>query len=310
MSNRGPRNPVSEEPLLSGFLNLYKPSGMTSRKVVDAVERLVRPAKVGHAGTLDPLAEGVLVVGVGQATRLLSYVQRMPKHYVGTFLLGRRSETEDVEGTVFELPAAPRPTEEAIKEDLREFHGGYEQTPPAYSALKVSGRRAYQLARQKREVTLAPRRVAIYGLAVQEYAYPKLVLEIECGGGTYVRTLGRDVARRLGTDAVMSALVRRAVGHFRAEDACGIEKLSRQSITALLRPLADAVGALPRLELSSEDVEELRHGRRIERGQPPGEEEFAGFAADGRLVSILGVGPEGRLRPTRNFLSPSGPTDG
>ena len=189
-----------------GLLNLNKPAGMTSRDVVNIVQRLSRPAKAGHAGTLDPLADGVLVVCVGSATRLIEYVQRMPKRYVGTFLLGRQSPTEDIEGEVTELPDAPVPTREQIEAAARRFVGRIEQRPPAFSALKIRGRPAYKLARQGKPVELAPRPVEIYRIEVKKYRYPELVLEIDCGGGTYVRSLGRDLAESLGTAAVMSAL--------------------------------------------------------------------------------------------------------
>jgi tRNA pseudouridine55 synthase len=140
-----------------GLLNLNKPSGITSRRVVDRVQRLVRPDKVGHAGTLDPLACGVLVVGIGQATRLVEYVQEMPKHYSATFLLGRTSTTEDVEGRVTELAGARPPARAELERAVRELTGQIEQRPPSFSALKIAGQRAYDLARAGDEVELAPR---------------------------------------------------------------------------------------------------------------------------------------------------------
>src|SRR3569623_809810 len=142
---------------LSGVINLNKPSGITSRQAVDVVKRLVRPAKTGHAGTLDPLASGVLIVCVGAATRLIEYVQRMPKRYTGTFLLGRSSPTEDIEGEVSELAGAPQPSLGEIIAAAGRLTGEIMQRPPAYSALKVAGRRAYDLARAGHEVDLQPR---------------------------------------------------------------------------------------------------------------------------------------------------------
>src|SRR5437868_5550844 len=136
------------------LLNVNKPAGITSRDVVNRLQRLVRPAKVGHAGTLDPLATGVLVVCLGQATRLIEYVQQMPKTYHGTFLLGRESDTEDIEGDVKELPNAPRPSRAEIDAALPQFVGRIEQRPPAYSALKVGGERAYDKARRGEAVVL------------------------------------------------------------------------------------------------------------------------------------------------------------
>src|SRR5262245_52183681 len=143
--------------MLSGLLNLQKPPGVTSRRVVDQVDRLVRPAKAGHAGTLDPLASGVLVVGVGQGTKLIEYIQRLPKCYTGTFLLGRTSDTEDIDGQVRELDNPPQPTLEEIMGAAATLTGETLQRPPAFSALKVQGRRAYKLARAGEEVQLEPR---------------------------------------------------------------------------------------------------------------------------------------------------------
>src|SRR6476659_4427850 len=140
-----------------GVLNVNKPRGMTSRDAVNRVERLVRPAKAGHAGTLDPLATGVLVICVGQATRLIRFVQRMRKQYRATFLLGRQSETDDLEGEVIEIPNATQPPRAALDLALTQFVGDIEQRPPAHSAIKIDGRRAYRLARRGKAVELAAR---------------------------------------------------------------------------------------------------------------------------------------------------------
>ena len=145
---------------LFGFVIAKKPPGITSRRVVDQVLRLVRPAKVGHAGTLDPLATGVLVIAIGQATRLVEYVHEWPKHYRGTFLLGRTSPTEDVDGQVTLLPNAPQPTLEQVQAAAAELVGESLQRPPAFSALKVDGQRAYKLARAGEAVDLVPRTAA------------------------------------------------------------------------------------------------------------------------------------------------------
>src|SRR5438034_4937061 len=155
-----------------GLLNVDKPAGWTSRDVVNRVQQLVRPHKVGHAGTLDPLATGVLVIALGPATRLIEYVQRMPKSYQGSFLLGRTSDTEDTQGTVVELPTASIPAKEDILAAIPKFVGTIEQRPPAYSALKIAGQPAYKLARRGESVELVPRRVEIYSIEFVRYEYP------------------------------------------------------------------------------------------------------------------------------------------
>jgi tRNA pseudouridine(55) synthase len=159
-------------PITNGILTLNKPPGMTSRQAVDLVKRLVRPAKVGHAGTLDPLACGVLVVAIGKATRLIEFVQQAPKRYQATFLLGRTSPTDDVEGEITELFDPPIPSRAEIERASQQFVGTIEQRPPAFSAIKVGGRRAYDLARGGRAVELAPRPVAVYEISVLAYEYP------------------------------------------------------------------------------------------------------------------------------------------
>jgi tRNA pseudouridine55 synthase len=284
-----------------GFLNINKPRGITSRDAVNVVARLVRPAKTGHAGTLDPLAEGVLVVGVGPATRLVEYVQRMPKRYRGEFLLGRESPTEDVEGPVAELAEAPIPTRDELATAARGLIGSIEQRPPQYSAVKVAGRRAYELARRGEAVSLAPRTVTIHELAIVEYDYPRLVIDVRCGGGTYVRSLGRDLATAVGTVAVMSALVRTAIGPFTVERATSLDGLSRESLGDTLVPATAAVAELPRRVLGDAEVVEILAGRSIAAADDGDAPEVAALDAEGNLRAILVPRGAGRLGPNRVF---------
>ncbi len=295
--------PSSES--LSGIINLNKPSGITSRQAVDVVKRLVRPAKTGHAGTLDPLACGVLVVCVGAATRLIEYVQQAPKSYTGTFLLGRSSPTEDIEGEVTEWVAAPEPSHAEIVAAARQMIGEILQRPPAFSALKVAGRRAYDLARAGHEVELQPRPITIHRIEVVRYEYPELVLDIECGSGTYVRSLGRDLAESLGTSAVMSGLVRTAIGRFRLEDACRPDELTGESLQQWLLPADQAVETLPRVELTDEQARRIVNGLAIASSPSEADAaagaEFAAFGPDGKLIGIMAKRPDGSLRAIRNL---------
>jgi len=284
---------------LSGLLNVHKPSGVTSRHVVDGVQRLVRPAKVGHAGTLDPLASGVLVVCIGQATRLVEYVQQMPKRYEAAFLLGRSSPTEDVEGEVQELVNPPLPSLAEIEQAAQVLLGEIDQRPPDYSALKVGGRRAYALARAGETVELAPRKVTIHRLEIVGYEYPSLELSIECSSGTYVRSLGRDLARRLGTGAVMSALVRTAIGSFRLADAAQPPQITGDTLASLLLPPIAAVPDLVQIVLTAEELQRLANGRSIQRPTVEPATEYAAVDAAGSLVAIVQGRPDGQLAPTR-----------
>jgi tRNA pseudouridine55 synthase len=286
-----------------GLLNLRKPAGMTSRDVVNVVQRIVRPIKVGHAGTLDPLATGVLVVCVGAATRLIEYVQRMPKTYLGAFLLGRESDTEDIEGTVVEFADPPQPTIDQLLDAASKLAGEILQRPPAYSALKIQGQRAYDLARKGKPVDLKPRPIVVHRLDVVSYRYPEMVLDIECGSGTYVRSLGRDLAESLGTAAVMSALCRTAIGGFRAENAVDPHSLTKDNLAEHLSPLSLAVECLPKVVLTPAEVERLEHGLPIARRNDLADSfEFAGMSSAGELLSILVPRGKNQLGPSLNFM--------
>ncbi len=288
---------------LFGLLNLNKPSGVTSRRVVDGVQRLVRPAKVGHAGTLDPLASGVLVIGIGQATRLVEYVQQMPKRYRATFLLGRVSTTEDIEGEVTLLPNAAEPTREQLELAAAGLTGEIEQRPPAFSALKVSGQRAYALARAGREVDLAPRTVRVDRISIVHYEYPELQLDVECGGGTYVRSLGRDLAERARTGAVMSALVRTAIGAFTLEKAVDPAELTRDSLGEHLLPATAAIDGLMGVRVVSEaEIGRLANGLPIDAGAAL-DTPCGAVDGDGMLAAILDRRADGMLVPLKYFPS-------
>jgi tRNA pseudouridine55 synthase len=286
-----------------GLLNLNKPSGVTSRRVVDRVQRLVKPAKVGHAGTLDPLARGVLVLGIGQATRLVEYVQEMPKDYRATFLLGRTSTTEDTDGEITELPGARAPTRDEIEQAAQRLVGEIQQRPPAFSALKVAGRRAYDLARAGEQFELAARRVQVYRLAIVRYEYPELCLDVACSGGTYVRSLGRDLAERAGTAAVMSALERIAIGDFTLADALDPEQLSRDNLPGhLLSPMLAVRGLMTECVVSEPERHRLAHGLPIERPDIEGGR-CAAIDSQGRLVAILNRRSGDEWRAVKNFPS-------
>ncbi|HEX4130927.1 MAG TPA: tRNA pseudouridine(55) synthase TruB [Pirellulales bacterium] len=286
----------------SGLINVNKPRGLSSRAVVDRVAKLVRPAKAGHAGTLDPLATGVLVVAVGAATRLIGHVQRMPKRYRGTFLLGRSSPTEDIEGDVELLLDAPEPSRAELDVAAAKLVGSQMQRPPAFSALKLQGRPAYQLARRGQAVELAPRLIMVYQLSVARYDYPELVLDIECGGGTYVRSLGRDLAESLGTAAVMSALERTAIGSFTIEQACPFEELDGQRLAeVLLQPVA-AVADLPSVVVTSEEIVQISHARFVHRTDLLPADEYTAMDEAGNLVALMTPRGDGYLGAHVNFI--------
>ena len=292
-----------------GILNVDKPAGLTSRDAVNRVEGLFRNVKCGHAGTLDPLATGVLIICVGPATRLIQYVQRLRKQYRAVFQLGRKSATDDVEGEVELLAAAPEPTRAQIEAALPQFLGDVLQRPPMHSAIKVGGQRAYDLARSGEEFELPARTITIHRLEILRYEYPELELAIECGSGTYVRSLGRDLAAALGTAAVMSALVRTAIGDFRLEDAVALDQLTNDTLTQHLQPPLEALKDLPQIALTEKQLAELRHGRPIEMRNVKAptaaaaapNTEWAAIDPSGRLAAILVEKLPNQLWPARNF---------
>ena len=252
-----------------GLLNVDKPAGMTSRQAVDHVLKLVRPSKVGHAGTLDPLATGVLIVCVGAATRLITRVQQGRKRYVGRFLLGKRSDTEDTDGKVVEGGDWSGVTRSQLERLLPEFLGTIQQTPPQISAVKVAGHRAYKLARRGEAIELEPRPVEVFSMRISLFEPPEFELEIECGSGTYVRAIGRDLGERLGCGAVMSALNRTAIGRFELADAVPLASLNATSLRdSLMSPLA-AVTELPQRKLDPAECVRVRQGRPIPWGFLP-----------------------------------------
>lgn len=264
-----------------GFLNCNKPPGMTSRDLVNIVQRQLReewssgsrPAsspgklKVGHAGTLDPLATGVLVIAVGSASRLVPYVQQQAKHYRAVFRLGESSPSGDLEGETVRHPDLPRPPETSIRAAATRLVGTIEQTPPAYSAIWVDGQRAYRRVRAGEAVAMPSRQVEVYRLDVIRYQYPEVELDIACGSGTYIRSLGIDLAAAAGSTAVMTELVRLGVGPFSLSEALDVEQLRRSALTPQLLPPTLGVAQLPCLNISAAESVRLGHGLPIDAGQ-------------------------------------------
>ena len=284
-----------------GFLCCNKPLEFTSRDLVNVVQRRVRPAKVGHCGTLDPLAEGVLVVGVGPAVRLTEFVQQQQKHYVADFRLGASSETGDLENGYVDHPELPIPSAEQLESAAKSLVGTIQQTPPAYSAVKVGGRRAYKLARAGQEVEVPARTVRIDQLTILSYDFPNISVDIRCGSGTYVRTLGMDMAKAAGSDAVMTRLVRQAVGPFSLQDAIDIDDLRNQPIGPSLLPASRAVQDLHKVTVTDEESPRLRNGLCLQRSLGlDSSAEVAALSVSGDLIAIL-IFKKGRWCPKRVF---------
>jgi len=287
-----------------GFLNVNKPVGPTSHNIVARIRRSVgRKVKVGHAGTLDPLADGVLVICLGPATRLADYVQSQPKRYVAEIVLGATSTTDDREGQITPTPNARLPSAEAVQGALGRFAGPIQQAPPAYSAVHVQGRRAYKLARAGDQPDLPPRTVTVHEIQLAAYEPPRLRIDVRCGSGTYIRSLARDIGQALGVGGYCSALTRTEVGRFRIDDARPPDELN--PARDLLSPLL-ALADLPKLTVDAAGAEQIRNGRQIDAldGVPAGEVALLG--EDGGLLAIAVAAPGGEaLQPTKVFCARS-----
>jgi tRNA pseudouridine55 synthase len=248
-----------------GVLNLDKPAGLTSHDVVNRIRRLSGVRRVGHAGTLDPLATGVLLLCIGRATRLIEYLVDQGKVYETTVRLGQSTDTYDAEGEIVaERPVAA--DQAAIAAALDAFRGPIAQIPPMYSAIKRDGQPLYKLARQGITVAREPRAVTIYELQLLDWTAPDLKLRVACSSGTYIRSLAHDLGETLGCGGHLTTLRRTAVGPFTTADAVSVEGLTTAGLDAALQPAEVTVAHLPALRVTAEAATDLEHGRQVARG--------------------------------------------
>jgi tRNA pseudouridine55 synthase len=262
-----------------GLLLVDKPAGVTSHDVVLAARRAFGESRIGHAGTLDPFATGLLVLLLGRATRLLPHLDGVPKEYETTIALGRETDTDDLEGAP--LRDAVAPSDEAIREAIAQLTGDLQQVPPAYSAKRVAGRRAYEAARAGEALELAPASVRVYEWRDVRRDGDTLRATIACGGGTYIRALARDLGRLTGSAAHLTALRRVRSGPFRVDGAASLDLLRAGGAT--LRPALDALPTIPHLALAGEDAERVLRGMAVTReGDAP-----AAALVDGRSGALV-----------------------
>ncbi|WP_181703732.1 tRNA pseudouridine(55) synthase TruB [Chthonobacter albigriseus] len=304
MSRRQKNNTVH------GWVVLDKPVGMTSTQAVGAIKRIFGTSKAGHAGTLDPLASGMLPIALGEATKTVPFVQDGEKLYRFTVRWGAETTTDDTEGAVV-AASDHRPTAAEIEAILDGFEGEILQTPPAFSAIKVDGERAYDLARAGEEVILEARPVVIHRLDLVETPDPDTaVFETECGKGTYVRALARDMGRRLGTRGHVTQLRRLGVGPFGEADMIPLDFLQEirhddariGELAAALRPVETALDDIPALAVTGTDANRLRSGQSVLlRGRDAPVFEGPAYATcQGQLIA-LGEVERGELHPRRVF---------
>jgi tRNA pseudouridine(55) synthase len=273
---------------MNGLVIVDKPAGWTSHDVVGRMRRLAGTRRVGHAGTLDPMATGVLVVGVEKATRLLGHLSLTEKTYEAVIRLGQCTNTDDAEGEPTATASAAEVAEDAVRNAVVDLTGPIEQIPPQVSAIKVNGRRAYKRARAGEEVELKPRPVTVYEFGLGEFRRDGDLLDvtatITCSSGTYIRALARDLGAALGVGGHLTALRRTRVGPYDLSMAHTVDQLAER-LTVL--PMEDAVAAaFPRLDVSEEDARKIAHGGRLAAiglGQGP----IGVFAPDGTLLALV-----------------------
>ncbi|MCW2861127.1 MAG: tRNA pseudouridine 55 synthase [Actinoallomurus sp.] len=273
---------------MNGLVIVDKPAGWTSHDVVGKLRRLAGTRRVGHAGTLDPMATGVLVVGVDKATRLLGHLALTEKSYDAVIRLGQTTNTDDADGEITATASASEVSEGELRAAVTDLTGPIEQIPPQVSAIKVDGRRAYKRVRDGEEVALKARRVTVYDFALGDLRYDGDVLDVSasvtCSSGTYIRALARDLGAALGVGGHLTFLRRTRVGPYDLPQARTIEQLTEE-LTML--PLADAVSAaFPRREVSEEDARKIAHGGRLgATGLGPGP--IGVFGPDGTLLALM-----------------------
>ncbi|MFQ3584966.1 MAG: tRNA pseudouridine(55) synthase TruB [Cyanobacteriota bacterium] len=291
-----------------GFLNLDKPAGFTSHDCVAVVRRVLRTRKVGHGGTLDPAATGVLPIAVGRATRFLSFLSG-DKAYRATFRLGQRSDTDDAEGQIQVGSPCPNLGREQVEQLLQEFMGEIEQVPPLYSAVKQQGKKLYQLARagvEASELQLEPRRVVIHQLQIVQWwpgDFPEIDLEITCGPGTYIRAIARDLGEKLGCGGLMSRLRRLQSGPFRIEESLPLDLWQGSADpTAALLPIEAGFLHWDPIVLSPDGAKRWQQGQAIDLDPPyPNSETVRVLDNDGQFLG-LGQRQDTLLNPLRVLL--------
>jgi tRNA pseudouridine55 synthase len=292
--------------VVSGVLVVDKPVGLTSHDVVQIIRRGTGIRRAGHTGTLDPRASGVLVVLIGPAVRLSEYVSASDKRYQATIRLGSSTDTFDAEGRIIQSSSLENISEEQFEEVLENFVGEIEQVPPPYSAIKVQGRKAYEMAREGEEVNLEPRTIQVYSLELLEWAPPEVVIDVFCSSGTYVRSLANDLGKELGCGAHLVGLRRTKSGRFTLRDAVPLRRLQEAFVAGdwykYLIPAAEALADWPMVELDGDQVELVRHGHRIP-AEPESEGWARGVSEQGDLVALLEVDRDsGEWQPRKVFF--------
>jgi len=284
---------------MDGFLVINKPKGITSHDAVAFARRRLKIRKIGHAGTLDPMATGVLVLGIGSATRLLEYIQNTDKEYEAEITFGATSTTDDAEGELSTFPNSKNISREDLEKVLPEFIGEINQIPPKFSAIKISGESAHSRARKGEEVKMKPRLVQVHSLEVRKFNFPKTEISVCCGSGTYIRSLARDIGARLEVGGYLSKLSRTRVGKFKINRALPLKSIS----SAKIIPIAEGI-PLPQINLTRNEAEKIRNGQKI--SSRTSEPRVAAFFENHFLAILAREAAKRSLKPEKVFSSSQG----
>jgi len=286
---------------VNGILNVNKPSGPTSFSIVSQIRRITGEKRVGHAGTLDPAATGVLPVCLGQATRVVEFLLACPKEYIAVIELGTSTDTFDGEGRITGRQDSGHITLPLIQKTLILFEGSIDQVPPAYSAIKVKGRQSYELAREGIEVSHQPRKVRIDSLELLAFNHPYLKVKVLCSKGTYIRSLANDLGEKLGCGAFLKDLVRTAYGPFKIAEAVSPasfqDAMRNSNAGSLIYPTDYPLLGWGKQVLDPEEAQDVRRGHDLDLGQVNPEDNIycRAYSPDGRFLAIMKVVPESGL---------------
>ncbi|MGA9332955.1 MAG: tRNA pseudouridine(55) synthase TruB [Rudaea sp.] len=299
-------NPESRR--LTGILLLDKPRGLSSNQALQKAKHIFSASKAGHTGSLDPLATGLLPVCFGEATKIAGHLLGARKAYAAQIRLGVTTETDDAEGTVAMTRPVPQLTAATIESALAGLRGRIVQTPPVYSALKQGGVPLYKRARRGEQVHVEPREVEVHRLELEQFEADHLAVQVECGSGTYVRSLARDLGERLGCGAHLTSLRRLWVEPFVAPMMFDLETLKglqeqggNAAVDALLLPIEAGLAGLPALHLDSAQSAQMRHGQRLQVVEPSSPGLHRALNPQGQLVALVDIGEEGFVTVTRGF---------
>lgn len=290
---------------ISGILLLDKPLGITSNSALQSVKRLFNAQKAGHTGSLDPLADGLLPICFGAATKVSAFLLDADKHYLVRVKMGVTTTTADAEGEVLETRPVTGISEQDIQRVITGFQGDIEQIPPMYSALKHKGERLYKLAREGVEIEREPRRVTIHSITMQNYIEPEFDLEVHCSKGTYIRTLAEDIGEKLGCGAHVSALRRTGVGPYEADSMVTMEQIQQlategfSALDELLLPIDSALQSWPEVKLTPDGTFYLRQGQAVLVPNAPTQGMVRLYDANGSFMGAGEILDDGRVAPRR-----------